>query len=100
MYTYTIISSTEFSVTNGKEYNINFIGDETLAISVLADLSSRELENNKAEKIKALHEKYQEQVDTITSSVPKYEAETWDAQKDTWIAWIADNTVQLLWLML
>jgi len=95
MYTYTLISTTEFKIENvTKNFSMNYIGDETLAISETDKFNLRELNENKVTKLKQNAASAQAKIDTAFVSFPKFEIDTFASQQRDYVKYqdaIANN---------
>jgi len=88
MYKYTILSATEFKIENkAKNFKINYIGDEALAISETAKFNTRLLNENKLSKLKENANSAQSKIDTAFASFPKFEIDTFASQQRDYVAY-------------
>jgi len=94
MYKYTILSATEFKIENkAKNFKINYIGDEALAISETAKFNTRLLNENKKAKQTQLISYMDSQKNLMTASYSAISVESFTDKRNEAMSWRVNSTV-------
>jgi len=93
MYIYTILTPTEFKIENkAKNFTVNYMGDEILAIAETDKFNARELAENKQAKIKELIAFVEQQKIVMEANYSSISTGSFIDKRNNALAWEQDPT--------